>query len=196
MTEKDPFRDPPPGEILSHQETKAGVPVEAGMLGLLVEKGALVVALGIVAAAVMLLMEVFLRYVLNAPTMWAHETSTFLCAVAFLYGGLLCVSRDSHIRVIIVYQLLPRRARRVMDVVISVASAIASGFFAWAAWVMVTKAVWTPGGDIRVERSGSAWDPAFPAALKILLFATLVLMTVQFAIYVVHQVRELGSDAE
>ena len=81
-----------------------------------------------------------------------------------------------------------------MDVVISVASAIASGFFAWAAWIMVTKAIWTPGGDIRLERSGSAWDPPMPAYLKTLLFLALIAMTVQFAIYVVNQVRKLGSD--
>jgi C4-dicarboxylate transporter DctQ subunit len=194
VTETDPFRDPPPGEIAPHAQTRGGVPVEAGLLGRWVEKGALAVGLGIVAAAAILLMEVFLRYVLNAPTIWAHETSTFLCAVAFLYGGLLCVSRDSHIRVVMVYQLLPKRVKRAVDVLISVASAIASAFFAWAAWVMVTKAVWTPAGDVRLERTGSAWDPQLPAYLKILLFLTLVGMTVQFAIYVVHQVRKLGSD--
>lgn len=194
MTATDPFRDPPPGETAPHEATRAGVPVEAGWLGRAVEGGALVVALGIVAAAVMLLMEVFLRYVLNAPTIWAHETSTFLCAVAFLYGGLLCVSRDSHIRVILVYQILPRPVQRAMDVVISVASAIASAFFAWAAWMMVKKAVWMPSGGVRLERTGSAWDPPLPAYLKILLFVTLVAMTIQFAIYVVHQVRKLGGD--
>lgn len=194
MTETDPFRDPPPGEIAPYAQTRGGVPVEAGLLGRWVEKGALAVGLGIVAAAAILLMEVFLRYVLNAPTIWAHETSTFLCAVAFLYGGLLCVSRDSHIRVVMVYQILPKRVKRAVDVLISVASAIASAFFAWAAWVMVTKAVWTPAGDVRLERTGSAWDPQLPAYLRILLFLTLVGMTVQFAIYVVHQVRKLGSD--
>jgi TRAP-type C4-dicarboxylate transport system permease small subunit len=194
VTETDPFRDPPPGEVAPHDATRAGVPVEAGALGRAVEKGALVAALGIVAAAVMLLMEVFLRYVLNAPTIWAHETSTFLCAVAFLYGGLLCVSRDTHIRVVLVYETLPKRARRVMDVFISVASALASGFFAWAGWTMATKAIWMPTGGVRLERSGSAWDPPLPAYLKILLFVTLVLMTVQFAIYAAHQVRKLRSD--
>ncbi|TPE46644.1 TRAP transporter small permease [Amaricoccus solimangrovi] len=177
-----------------HSEVRAGVPVEAGVLGRVVEKGALPVALGIVAAALILLMEVFLRYVLNAPTIWAHETGTFLCAAAFLYGGLLCVSRDSHIRVILVYQTMPPAIQRVLDVLISIASAAASGFFAWAAWMMVAKAVWMPAGGVRLERSGSAWDPPLPAYLKILLFLTLIAMTVQFAIYAVNQVRKLGSQ--
>jgi C4-dicarboxylate transporter, DctQ subunit len=78
-------------------------------------------------------------------------------------------------------------------VVISVASAIASAFFAWAAWLMVEKAVWMPTGGVRLERTGSAWDPPLPAYLKILLLLTLVAMTVQFAIYLVHQVRTLRS---
>ena len=193
MTDIDPFREPPPGEVVPHEDAKGGVPLEAGALGQVVEHGALLAALGIVAAAVILLMEVFLRYVLNAPTIWAHETSTFLCAVAFLYGGLLCVSRDTHIRVVLVYQALPRAAQQVMDVLITIASAVASAFFAYAAWLMVDKAIWTPTGDVRLERTGSAWNPPLPAILKILLFVTLVVMTVQFAIYVVHEVRKLGS---
>lgn len=57
------------------------------------------------------------------------------------------------------------------------------------------KAVWMPGGEIRLERTGSAWNPPLAAYLKILLFIPLIVMTVQFAIYVVHQVRELRSNA-
>jgi C4-dicarboxylate transporter, DctQ subunit len=86
--------------------------------------------------------------------------------------------------------------QRIMDVLISIASAVASAFFAWAAWLMVEKAVWTPAGDVRLERTGSAWDPPLPGYLKILLFVTLVAMTVQFAIYLVHQLRKLGSGTQ
>ena len=88
---------------------------EAGLLGRLVDRGGYVFAVGIVAAAVILLMEVFLRYVFNRPTIWAHETTTFLCGIAFVYGGLYCASRNSHIRVVLIYDHLSPYWRRVMD---------------------------------------------------------------------------------
>lgn len=173
----------------------AMLPPESGRLGRFIHQGGYLFAAGIVIAAVMLLMEVFLRYVLNKPTIWAHETSTFLCAIAFLYGGLFCVARDSHIRVVMIYDALPRRARQVFDVVISIISAIASAFFAYAAWLMVTKSVWTPGGEVRLERSGSAWNPAMPAYLKIALFVMMIIMCLQFVIFTVNYIKKLGKGA-
>lgn len=173
----------------------AMLPPESGRLGRFIHQGGYLFAAGIVIAAVMLLMEVFLRYVLNKPTIWAHETSTFLCAIAFLYGGLFCVARDSHIRVVMIYDALPPAARKVFDVVISVTSAIASAFFAYAAWLMVTKSVWTPGGEVRLERSGSAWNPAMPAYLKIALFVMMIIMCLQFVIFTVNYFKKLGKGA-
>lgn len=173
----------------------APVPAEAGRLGRLIHAGSYVFAGGIVIAAVMLLMEVFLRYVLNRPTIWAHETSTFLCALAFLYGGLFCVSRDSHIRVVLIYDALSPRFRRIFDVVISIASTIACAFFAYAAWLMASKAIWTPAGDMRVERSGSAWNPPLPALLKIALFVMLVVMCIQFGIFVINYLKKFRKGS-
>ncbi|OCX58141.1 C4-dicarboxylate ABC transporter permease [Thioclava sp. SK-1] len=162
---------------------------EAGWLGRRIENGAMLFAFGIVAAAIMLLMEVFLRYVLNAPTIWAHETSTFLCALAFLYGGLFCVARDKHIRVVMLYEALPDKGRRIMDMVISVASTLACAIFAYAAWMVVTRAVWSPMGAIRLERSGSAWNPPLPAFLKVFLFVMLLVMCAQFAWILIGQIQ-------
>ncbi|HEU0222227.1 MAG TPA: TRAP transporter small permease [Paracoccaceae bacterium] len=136
-------------------------------------------ALGIVAAAAILLAEVFLRYVFNSLTVWAHEPTTFLCGIGFLYGGLYCAARDSHIRAVLVYDRLSARRRRLMDVVISIVSCVASLFFAYAAFVMVEKALWSPTGEFRLERSGSAWNPPTPAFVKTFLLAMLALLAVQ-----------------
>lgn len=167
------------------------LPPAAGRIGRGIERLGFLFAAGIVIAALMLLMEVFLRYVLNAPTIWAHETATFLCALAFLYGGLLCASRDSHIRVVLLYDALPERARQGVSIFISLISAVASGFFAYAAWLMVTKSVWAPSGAVRFERSGSAWNPAIPAWTKIFLFVIMIVMTLQFAIFAWNQIAAL-----
>lgn len=165
------------------------VPPEAGLMGRIVDRVAFVFAAGIVIAAAILLMEVFLRYGLNRPTIWAHEATVFLCGLAFTFGGLYCTSRDSHIRVVLIYDWLPAGARRVFDVVISVVCAIASGFFAYAAWHMVTRAVWAPSGGIRLETTGSAWSPPTPALIKIFIFVIMVLLVVQFLILAVNHAR-------
>lgn len=155
---------------------------EAGWLGRQIDRLGIVLALGIVAAMLILINEVVLRYVFNAPTIWAHETTVFLCAIAFIFGGLYCTARDRHIRVVLIYDALGPRTRRVFDVVISIVCAAASAMFAWAAWIMVGRAVLRPDGSFRLETSGSAWNPPFPALLKVFLLVVLAVMAVQFLI--------------
>ena len=166
---------------------------EAGRLGRWVDQGGYVFAAGIVAAALILLLEVFLRYVFNRPTIWAHETTTFLCGIAFIYGGLYCASRNSHIRVVLVYDLLSPRWRRAMDVTISVASAIASLFFVYAAWLTVERAIFAPTGGIRFETSGSAWNPPTPALLKLFLLAVLTVLSIQYLIIAYNFLRRRSA---
>ena len=162
---------------------------EAGLLGRLLNHGGIVFAIGIVASMLILIQEVVLRYVFNAPTIWAHETTVFLCATAFIYGGLYCTARDSHIRVVLLYDLTRGRVRKLLDAVISLICMVAAGFFAWAAWLMVKRAIFRPDGSIRFETSGSAWDPAYPAYLKLFLLAVLAVMALQFLVLAINYVR-------
>lgn len=161
----------------------------AGPLGRAIVRGGWIFAMGIVVAAAILILEVVLRYGFNSPTLWAHETCIFLCALAFIYGGLYCVSLDRHIRVVTIYGALPEGAKRVMDVLISLISAGAAALFAWAAWLMVQRAAWAPDGAVRLETSGSAWNPPTPALLKIFLLAALTAMAIQFLVLAVNHAR-------
>jgi TRAP-type C4-dicarboxylate transport system permease small subunit len=182
-------------ELVDHVVApEKGPAPEAGMLGRVVDRMGYVFALGIVVAAGILLLEVFLRYVLGSPTLWAHETTVFLCGLAFVFGGLYCTSRNSHIRVVLIYDHLSPRWRRVADVAISLVSALASAFFAYAAWHMVTRAVWTPSGAIHLETTGSAWSPPTPALIKIFIFVTMVVLIVQFMILAYNYARRSVKD--
>lgn len=175
-----------PDEIL--REDHSAIP-EAGTLGRWVDRLAILPAIGLLVAVLILIQEIVLRYVFNAPTIWAHETTVFLCAIAFIYGGLLCAARDRHIRVVLIYDMLPPRIRRGLDVVISAVCALSSGAFAWAAWIMVARAAWRPDGSFRLESSGSAWNPVFPGVLKILLMVALAVLAVQFLVMAVNYAR-------
>ena len=166
-----------------------GAVPQAGKLGWLIDKGGIIFATGIFIAMLILIQEVFLRYVLNSPTIWAHETTIFLCAVAFIYGGLYCAARNTHIRVVILYDLVSPGVRRFLDVVISLVCMISAATFAWASWLMVERAAFAPDGSFRLETSGSAWNPPTPSLLKIFMLAVMVVLAIQFLVLAVNYAR-------
>ena len=167
----------------------AGPIPQAGLLGRVIDKGGWIFAAGIFVAMLILIQEIVLRYIFNNPTSWAHETTVFLCATAFVYGGLFCAARDEHIRVVLIYDAIPTHARRMLDVFISAICAVAAGFFGYASILMVQKASMRPDGSFRLESSGSAWDPVYPGIVKIFLMLVLFVMTAQFIILAVNYAR-------
>jgi len=188
QVDKSSQKLPDPAQTYRRPHGKA-IP-EAGLLGNILDKLGIVFAVGIFLAMLILIQEVVLRYVFNAPTIWAHETTIFLVAVAFIYGGLYCTARNSHIRVVLIYDAVPPSVRRVLDVIISLVSAMASAFFAWAAWLMVQRAIFRPDGSVRFESTGSAWDPPFPALIKLSLLAVMSVMALQFLILAYNHARK------
>ncbi|MGF6178172.1 TRAP transporter small permease subunit [Ensifer sp. 4252] len=186
MTKDNPVSDQV--ETVIGGEIATAVP-EAGVLGRLVDKLGYVFAAGIVLAALILLMEVFLRYVFNKPTIWAHEMTVFLCGASFIFGGLYCTCRNTHIRVVLLYDHFSPRVRRIADILISLVSALASGFFAYAAYHMVERAVVMPSGEIRLETTGSAWSPPTPALIKIFILVVMILLVVQFLVLAVNYAK-------
>lgn len=59
--------------------------------------------------------EVFVRYVLNAPTVWAFDMSVQMYGALFMMAGAYALSQDAHVRGDVVYRLLPRRAQAGID---------------------------------------------------------------------------------
>lgn len=142
-----------------------------------------------VLSMAILIFEVVMRYVFDRPTIWVHETTIFLCAICFLFGGLHCVSRDRHIRIVLLYDAVSDRSRRWFDIVIYTICGLATAMFSFAIWPTVVKSFFAPTGELRMIRSGSAWNPAFPTYLRAFLFTVLVAMTIQFAIFVINRIR-------
>lgn len=178
---------------LDHQIPDKAIP-EAGLLGAGIAKVGVIFAIGIVISALILFYEVIMRYGFNAPTTWAHETVVFINASAFIFGGLYAAALNRHIRVVLFYDNLSLKLRRVFDVLISAVCMISSGFFAWAAWQSVKRAAWTPGGDFRLETSGSAWNPPFPGMLKVFLFFILIVLAIQFLVLAINYAKRKGAE--
>ena len=62
--------------------------------------------------------EVFSRYVLRNPTSWAQESAIFMFAGIGLLAGADVMRKKAHISVDVLYVLMPRRARIVVDLMV------------------------------------------------------------------------------
>jgi TRAP-type mannitol/chloroaromatic compound transport system permease small subunit len=62
--------------------------------------------------------EVFVRYGLRAPTVWAFDISYMMYGTLFMVGGAYALSRDSHVRADIFYRLMSDRAQAALELVL------------------------------------------------------------------------------
>ena len=179
-------------DILPHVRDEA-VPRVSGRFGRAVDAVAIVFALCFVASTVIILYEVVARYAFDAPTLWAHDTTIFLCGVAFAFSGLYALARDRHIRVVLLYDKVRGGARRALDVALSLIGLATVLFFAYGAWLVAEKSVWTPDGAFRLETTGSSLRLPYPGLLKAFLFLVVAAMAVQFVVLIVNYARGRGD---
>ncbi|EDQ33022.2 TRAP-type mannitol/chloroaromatic compound transport system, small permease component [Hoeflea phototrophica DFL-43] len=59
--------------------------------------------------------EVFVRYVLNAPTVWAFDMMIQMYGALFLMCGAYALAQDTHVRADVVYRLFPVKVQAGLD---------------------------------------------------------------------------------
>ena len=59
--------------------------------------------------------EVFMRYVLNSPTVWAFDMSYMLYGAMFMMSGAYALSRNSHVRGDFFYRNWSNRTQAKVD---------------------------------------------------------------------------------
>ena len=62
--------------------------------------------------------EVFVRYVLRAPTSWAFDISYIMYGTLFMMAGAYALSRNAHVRGDFVYRLWPPRVQASVELVL------------------------------------------------------------------------------
>ncbi len=62
--------------------------------------------------------EVFMRYVLNSPTVWAFDMMVQMYGALFLMAGPYALAQDGHVRADVVYRLFPVRVQASLDFVL------------------------------------------------------------------------------
>lgn len=137
--------------------------------------------------------EIFMRYLFNAPTMWVHETAAFIGGSLFIFGGAYALATDKHVRVVLIYDAIHPKARAYLNIFHNIMGIIFSAMMTWAAYSMVQNAWFAPWGEFRLETSGSAWNPAFPAYLKAIIFVTMILLLIQFSLHLIVEIKRLAT---
>jgi len=59
--------------------------------------------------------EVFVRYALNAPTVWAFDMSVQMYGALFMMAGAYALSQDAHVRGDVIYRLMPTKVQAGVD---------------------------------------------------------------------------------
>lgn len=62
--------------------------------------------------------EVFVRYVLNAPTVWAFDMSVQMYGSLFVMAGAYALAQDAHVRGDVLYRLMSQRTQATVDLVL------------------------------------------------------------------------------
>ncbi|MGI9436332.1 MAG: TRAP transporter small permease subunit [Geminicoccaceae bacterium] len=125
----------------------------------------------IISMTLVMLYEVFLRYVVRAPTLWANELTLWIAGFVFLCSGLYAMQQRCHIRIFILYDLMPRWLQRVCDVVSVALLCLFAFFLVYGSFYQVFVIKFH-----KWEMFGTAFDPPIPATIQpaILIFMTLI----------------------
>lgn len=119
----------------------------------------------------LMLAEVFLRYLMGSPAVWTNELSQLLFgAYAVLAGGYIAIT-SGHVSVDILHSKLPARRRALVDTLTSVLFFLFLGALLYfgASFALESMETW--------ERSQSAWNPPiWPFKLMIPVSALLLLL--------------------
>lgn len=132
-----------------------------------------VTMIGIVAVVLVMFYEVLSRYIFEKPTLWANELSLWLAGFIFLLAGLYAMQQRCHIRIYVIYDMLPRWMQKASDT-LSV----------FLLWVFTVSLIWGGYNESRDkwnrwETFGTAWDPPLPATIKPAILVVITLVAIQ-----------------
>jgi TRAP-type mannitol/chloroaromatic compound transport system permease small subunit len=131
--------------------------------------------------------EVFARYLMGAPTIWAYEVGYILTGSHFLLGMAYTLRQGAHIRIDIFSGHFSSRTRAMIDL------AAYAVILPMMIWLSVTLYQHLMTGFLRGERSGqSALNlPVWP--FRVIFLIAFVLLAVQLLIETIKAVRRLRA---
>ncbi|WP_425052229.1 TRAP transporter small permease subunit [Psychromarinibacter sp. S121] len=129
--------------------------------------------LSIVFIVLVMFYEVCARYLFEKPTLWANELSLWIAGFLFLLAGLYAMQQRSHIRIYIIYDIMPRWAQKTADCISVLLIWIFAFCLVWGGYNEARDKI------LRMEAFGTAWDPPIPATIKAGILIIISLVAIQ-----------------
>lgn len=137
--------------------------------------------------------EVIMRYLFHAPTLWVHETTSFLISLAMLFGGISCYADNKHIAMTFIVDGFSTVTRWYLTLFVEACTLVFAVMMTYGSFLSARDAFISPFGAFRMQTSGSALDPPFPALNKGFFFATCIMLVL---LVVLHLIRHILSHSE
>lgn len=147
------------------------------------------------AISLIVFAEVIFRYFLNSPLSWSHELSLMIFALCSVLSGGHVEREGGHIRVDILYGLLPPKWKAIMDILTFPFFLIFIGAFFYFACSFAYESL------SKLEHTHSVWNPPiYPIKTMMPIGALLVLLqgivTFMRNISRIRRQKESGHGAE
>lgn len=139
-----------------------------------------IVAVSLLGLIALVVWEVYLRYVVGAPTTWGNELITYLFAGYILLGGGYTLLHRSHVAMDIFYAQLSDRRKAFADVLTAGFVIIYCVVLFQQTWIMTYEA-WESG-----QRAGTDWSP--------LLWPVYATMPIGAALILLQALAKLARD--
>ena len=146
----------------------------ARRIGRAAEVAGAVSAVAVLALVLVMSANVLLRYGFSAGSVWAQELEWHLMAPIALFGMVWALKRGEHVRVDVLYDRFPPRAKAVADMIACLLGLVIGAAIVWLSWKYV--------GQSFANNEGSANPGGIPYrwALKALIPAGFVLLALQY----------------
>lgn len=149
----------------------------------------------IVLLTSVMLYEVILRYIFEAPTLWANELSLWLAGFVFLCAGLYAMQQRSHIRIVLLYDAVPRWLQRIFDTISTLLIVVFAFFLIYGGYGEAFDKFY------RWETFGTAFDPPIPATMKPMVLFVVGMVAIQAVINLIsdwnaEEVHYGGEDLD
>jgi TRAP-type C4-dicarboxylate transport system permease small subunit len=133
-----------------------------------------IVMILIISMTGVMLYEVFVRYVLEKPTLWANELTLWIGGFVFMFSGVYAMQQRSHIRIFILYDVMPRWMQHLCDTI-------------WVAllWFFAACLVFGSYKQVFINKFykwqtfGTAFDPPIPATIQPTILIVICLIALQ-----------------
>jgi len=128
----------------------------------------------IISMTLVMLYEVFMRYAIEAPTLWANELTLWIAGFVFMLSGIYAMQQRSHIRIFILYDALPRIGKKICDTIWVLLLWAFAFFLVFGSFKQVFAIKF-----YRWEVFGTAFDPPIPATIQPMILITICLISIQ-----------------